>query len=168
MRHQPGFRTGDNKFKAKLRSVGSQVKTVSGQVKSQVRHSLATLSSSLSSTLASAAATINDGDTAKVVDHLSTVKRRTAQLALQKLGRTEASEDPEYDALMEDLITMKENLNTLADHLAVFLSAVRGACAVVPEIFVTLPFPPPPAAPPGGHSARATTPLYCDAAALHA
>jgi hypothetical protein len=57
------------------------VKTVSGQVKSQVRHSLATLSSSLSSTLASAAAIINDGDTAKVVDHLSTVKRRTAQLS---------------------------------------------------------------------------------------
>ena len=94
-------------------------------MKNQVKHSLATVSSSLSSGLATAAATM-EGDGSKVVDQLTTVSRRASQLALQKLGRTEASEDPEYDALVEDLTDLKSNLETLVDHLSVFLNAVRG------------------------------------------
>ena len=103
-----------------------QVKTVATDVKGHVKRSLSTLINGLQSSLATATADVaaEGGVVAKVM----TAKRRAQQLALQKLGRTEATEDPEFDALVESMYEMKVNLGTLADHLSVFLSAVAGAC----------------------------------------
>jgi hypothetical protein len=121
--------TALSKAKARLVSAGLAVRSVAGDVKDQVKQSLGHMSTSLQTTMAG----VTDGSGVSVVDKVMTAKRRAEQLALQKLGRTEASEDPEFDALVESLYEMKVNLNTLADHLTVFLNAVRGAAVCVPR-----------------------------------
>lgn len=88
-----------------------------------VKHSIQHVSTSLSHSLATAT---SDSHGTGVMDKIGTARRRAVQLALQKLGRAEATDDTEYDALFESLCDFRNALSTLVDHLSVFLSAAQG------------------------------------------
>jgi hypothetical protein len=58
----------------------------------------------------------------------TTMGRRVTQVVMQGLGRTEASEDPEYDAAFKSLTDMKRQLVALSSHVQTFVQTVRSEC----------------------------------------
>jgi hypothetical protein len=63
-----------------------------------------------------------------VATKLASTSRRLTQVAMQRLGRTEASQDEEYETLKEELHAMRVEFTTLNGHLQAFIGCIRSAC----------------------------------------
>jgi hypothetical protein len=146
-----GKRTGLNLLPGKLEhglhsattAMVGGLKTVRNAVKSGVKQSVSAISSlghgsgGGSSGGGGVGVGVADPSSsgASVADKLASSSRRFTQVAMQKLGRTAASQDEEYEHLKEFLKAMRAEFQTLTIHLQAFIGCVRstGRCARAPH-----------------------------------
>jgi hypothetical protein len=123
----------DGKHHLNLGKVASnmkdRLKTVGNVVKTGVRHSITTLSTLGAGAGAGVSSVSESEPVGSVADKLSSAKRRFTQVAMQRMGRTEASEDEEYEALKASLKDMRAQLANLNGHLQGFIGCVRSTCS---------------------------------------
>jgi hypothetical protein len=121
-------------------SVVGGLKAAKNAVKTGVRHSITSLAhlggggSGGAGGGAGASAAGTGEPAGSVADKLASTSRRLTQVAMQRLGRTEASQDEEYERLKEELQAMRAEFATLNGHLQAFIGCVRSTSCVCLEV----------------------------------